>query len=353
MSALFTDVFGAAPAADAKAPARANLLGEHTDYNDGFVLPTPLPYFTTVAVGPGPAGTIEAHAARFGETLSRPLDAPPGGDWLDYVLGCVRVLAQEGVAVAGLRVAIESDVPMGAGISSSAALEVATLRALRQWLGLPLDDMTVARFGQRAESSFVGMPCGIMDQMVSSLGTPGQALFLDTRSLEHRLLPLPASHHLAVVHSGVSHRLTDSGYRQRRSECEAACVALGVPSLRALEVADLPAIEALPEPLNRRARHVVTENRRVLDGVAALERGDVASFGRLMVESHASQRDDYKVSVPEIDALVETALQHGAAGARLTGGGFGGCIIALVEDLAVWWSAVAAQHPNAWRVFPR
>ena len=222
MSALFQTIFGTAPAATAKAPARANLLGEHTDYNDGFVLPTPLPYFTAVSVGPGPAGMIEAHAARFNETKSRPLDAPPGGDWLDYVAGCAHALMQDGTRIDGLRATIESDVPMGAGISSSAALEVATLRALRQWLGLSYDDITVAKLGQRAESSYVGMPCGIMDQMVSSLGTPGQALFLDTRSLEHRLLPLPASHRLAVVHSGVSHRLTDGGHRQRRSECEAA-----------------------------------------------------------------------------------------------------------------------------------
>ena len=353
MSALFSEVFGTAPAATAKAPARANLLGEHTDYNDGFVLPTPLPYFTTVAVGPGAPGVIEAHAARFNETLTRPLDAPPGGDWLDYVLGCVRVVMQDGAAVEGLRVSVESDVPMGAGISSSAALEVATLRALRDWLGLGLDEVQVALLGQRAESSYVGMPCGIMDQMVSSLGTPGQALFLDTRSMDHRLLALPQSHRLAVVHSGVSHRLTDGGYRQRRSECEAAASALNVSSLRDVDVADLPAIAALPEPLNRRARHVVTENRRVLDGVAALERGEVAAFGRLMVESHASQRDDYNVSVPEIDALVETALRRGAVGARLTGGGFGGCIIALVEDPAPWWSAVAGEHPDARLVYPR
>ncbi|WP_448187821.1 galactokinase [Azospirillum sp. sgz301742] len=353
MSALFSEIFGRTPAATAKAPARANLLGEHTDYNDGFVLPTPLPYFTTVAVGPGAPGVIEAHAARFHETLTRPLDAPPGGDWLDYVLGCVRVVMQDGAVVKGLRVSVESDVPMGAGISSSAALEVATLRALREWLGLGLDEVAIARLGQRAESGYVGMPCGIMDQMVSSLGTPGQALFLDTRSMEHRLLALPQSHRLAVVHSGVSHRLTDGGYRQRRSECEAAASALTVASLRDVDVADLPAIAALPEPLNRRARHVVTENRRVLDGVAALERGDVAAFGRLMVESHASQRDDYKVSVPEIDALVETALRRGAIGARLTGGGFGGCIIALVEDPESWWPAVAGEHPEARLVYPR
>ncbi|HEY0833933.1 MAG TPA: galactokinase [Azospirillum sp.] len=353
MSDLFTTTFGTAPAATDKAPARANLLGEHTDYNNGFVLPTPLPYFTTVAVGPGAPGEVEAHAAQFNETLTRRLDAEPNGDWLDYVLGCVRAIKPQGVPVEGLRVTIESDIPMGAGISSSAALEVATLRALRRWLELSIDDEMLARLGQRAESGYVGMPCGIMDQMVSSVGRTGAALFLDTLSLDYRHIPLPQSHQLAVVHSGVAHRLTDGGYRQRRSECEAAAAALNVGSLRALDVDDLPAIEALPEPLNLRARHVVTENRRVLDGVAALERGDVAAFGRLMVESHRSQRDDYAVSLPEIDALVKTAMTRGAVGARLTGGGFGGCIIALVPDVAAWWPAVAADHPDAWLVFPR
>ena len=354
MSATFVAAFGSEPAATAQAPARANLLGEHTDYNDGFVLPTPLPYVTTVSVGPGAQdGVIEAHAARFRETKTRPLDAPAAGDWLDYPLGCVRVLMKGGTPVPGLRLSIDSDIPMGAGISSSAALEVATLRALRQWLGLSLDDMAIAKLGQQAESSYVGMPCGIMDQMVSALGTPGQALFLDTRSLDHRLVGLPGSHRLAVVHSGVTHRLTEGGYRQRRSECEQAAAALGVRSLRELDVADLARVEALPEPLNRRARHVVTENRRVLDGVAALERGDAAAFGRLMVESHRSQQHDYAVSVPEIDALVDSALRHGAVGARLTGGGFGGCIIALIEDMAAWWPVVASENPAAKLIFPR
>jgi len=353
MSELFTKTFGTGPAATEKAPARANLLGEHTDYNDGFVLPTPLPYFTTVSVGPGKPGEVEAFAAQFNETLTRRLDAPAHGDWLDYVLGCVRVVQQQRVPVEGLRVAIESDVPMGAGISSSAALEVATLRALRRWLELSIDDEMLARMGQRAESGYVGMPCGIMDQMVSSVGRPGAALFLDTRSSDYEHVPLPRSHEFAVVHSGVSHKLTDGGYRQRRTECEQAAAALNVASLRELDVDDLPAIEALPEPLSRRARHVITENRRVLDGMQALRAGDAQAFGRLMVESHRSQRDDYAVSVPEIDALVESALQRGALGARLTGGGFGGCIIALVSDAKAWWPAVQADHPNAWLVYPR
>jgi len=342
----FEKAFGTAPAVTATAPARANLLGEHTDYNDGFVLPTPLPYFTTVQIGLGPTpGQIDAYAARFDESLSRRIDVPKQGDWLDYVVGCFAQLAARGVEVPGLRIAVDSDVPMGAGISSSAALEVATLRAARDALNLELDDVELALMGQAAESQYVGMPCGIMDQMVSSLGTPGQALFLDTRTRQRKLLDLPAGYSVAVVHSGVSHQLTDGGYKQRLEECRTASKQLGVEWLRDLSPADLDRINALPEPLNRRARHVVTENQRVLDAVEALGRGDVATFGRLMVESHASQRDDYKVSVPAVDRLVESGLKHGAIGARLTGGGFGGSIVALVETgrLAEWQRAVTAE----------
>ncbi|HYD29267.1 MAG TPA: galactokinase [Azospirillaceae bacterium] len=355
MTDLFSTVFDAAPQATAKAPARANLLGEHTDYNDGFVLPTPLPYFTTVSVGAGSRpGWIEAYAARFGETLTRPLDAPPQGDWLDYVLGCVRALGEARTPVAGLRLTIDSEVPVGAGISSSAALEVATLRALRQFLALDLDDDTIARLGQWAEKEYVGMPCGIMDQMVSSVGVPGQALFLDTRDLSRDTVPLPPGYAMAIIHCGVSHQLTDGGYQQRRAECQAAAAALEVASLRDLGTGDLPRIETLPEPLNRRARHVVTENQRVLDGVAALRRVDVTGFGSLMVASHLSQRNDYAVSIPEIDAVVDAALSHGAAGARLTGGGFGGSVVALMAEnrLPGWWRAVSADCPGAWAVYP-
>lgn len=350
MTIPFEQAFRAEPEAVALAPARANLLGEHTDYNDGFVLPTTLGFTTTVAVGRGPnPGRIEAFSANFRETRTRSYGTPKQGDWLDYVAGCVDRLMARGVAVPGLRVAIDSNVPTGSGLSSSAALEVATLRAIRQLLRLDIDDAEIAKIGRAAENDYVGMPCGIMDQMASSLGEPGKALFIDTRTLERRLAPLPKTHDIVVLHSGVSHQLTDGGYAQRLDECRKAAKLLGVAWLRDLTPADLPRIEALPEPLNRRARHQLTENQRVLKALDALNDGDAQSFGELMTGSHVSQRDDYKVSVPAVDRLVDAALKHGAVGARLTGGGFGGCVVALVEKSRVeaWQKATLADCPGA------
>ncbi len=352
MSGKFRQIYGVDPGAAAEAPARANLLGEHTDYNDGFVLPTPLHYRTVVEAGLAEDGSDQPftmYAAQFGDSTERQLGEARRGDWSDYVLGCLTVLSEAGIDLPPLRFAIDSDVPMGAGISSSAALEVAVLRSVRALLRLDLDDVTIARMGQRAENSYVGMQCGIMDQMVSSLGTPGKALFLDTRDLTTELVDLPAGERIAIIHCGVAHKLTEGGYNTRRRECEAACEALGVATLRDIGTGELERIDALPEPLNRRARHVVTENQRVVDGVAALEAGDIAAFGTLMDESHLSQRDDYDVSIPEIDALVESAKRHGAIGARLTGGGFGGSMVALVPnaDYENWLAKVLADRPAA------
>ena len=348
----FQAVFGSAPDAEAQAPARANLLGEHTDYNDGFVLPTPLAYRTLVEVGLGARDAepcVAMHAAQFDETIERPFGEARRGDWSDYVLGCLTVLSETGVDLPPLRFAIDSDVPIGAGISSSAALEVAVLRAVRALLRLDLDDVELARLGQRAENSYVGMQCGIMDQMVSSLGTPGKVLFLDTRDLRTELVDLPVEERIAIIHCGVAHKLTEGGYNTRRQECEAACQALGIASLRDIGIDKLDRIAALPEPLSRRARHVVTENQRVLDGVTALKAGDVVRFGALMNASHDSQRDDYEVSIPEIDALADSAQRHGAIGARLTGGGFGGSIVALVPeaDHDEWLAKVLDDRPAA------
>ena len=346
---VFTQRFGMAPNAVASAPARANLLGEHTDYNDGYVLPTALACRTAIAIGRhGDPGVVEAYSATLDQTAVARLEAGKQGAWLDYFMGCCQALTDRGEALPGLRVVVAGSVPMGAGISSSAAFEVASLRALAGLLTIDLDPVTLARLGRKAEREFVGMPCGIMDQMISSLGTAGEALLLDTRDLAHRTVPLPTGHRIAVVF-GVEHRLVDGGYAQRVAECQAACRALDLPSLRAASQDDLPRFAALDPPLDGRARHVVTENGRVLDGVAALESGDAAAFGRLMLASHASQRDDYAVSTPEIDALVDAAMAAGAIGARLTGGGFGGSIVALVaaDRFDPWLAALAQAQPHA------
>ena len=317
----------------ASAHGRVNLIGEHTDYNGGFVLPTPIPQHTRVELTPRRDRTVHVRSDQAPEagryTLLR---EQRRGDWLDYVQGVTWALRDGGWAFAGFDATITSDVPLGAGLSSSAALEVALLRAIRATFGLDLDDTRLALLGQRAENEFVGARCGIMDQMAASLAEAGTALFLDTRSLEVRGVPLPRVADLVVIHSGVSHAISGGDYNTRRAECEAAARLLGVSQLRDLSLADLRRLAELPEPLGRRARHVVTEDARVLDAVAALDANDMATLGRLFGESHMSMRDDFEVSVPEVDLLVDIATSDAAVfGARLTGGGFGGSVVMLAR----------------------
>lgn len=351
---LFTAVFGAPPAASERAPARVNLLGAHAGCNDGFVLTTPLPYFAKVSVGPGvQPGMLDGHSSRFGPAL-RPLATAAQGDWLDYVAGCIEMLKQRGTRIESLRVTVDSDVPIGAGISSSAALQVATLRVLARWLCLDLGEQEIARLAHRAEAEYVGVSGSAMDHMVSALGKPGQAMFLDTRDLSHELLPLPSGCALAVAHSGISQGSSQVDYGKRQAEVRAAAAALGVTSLRDVGIPELRSAEAMPAPLHRRARHVVTENSRVLEGVAALRNGDLPALGTLMVESYCSQRDDYEASGPASDALVEAALRHGALGARLTGDGLGESVVALLNRHVIWdwWPLIARDCPDAWLVYP-
>jgi len=296
-----------------------NLLGEHTDYNDGFVLPTAIPQYTQVDVEPWREFVVESAlgTARFAP------GEPPREAFARYVYGCVAELGARGIVVPPTRFRIRSQVPMGVGLSSSAALEVATLRALRALLRFTLDDVELAQLAQQAEVRHAGVRCGIMDQMAASLAVPGRALFLDTRTLERRLVALPEGAEICVLDSGQPRALADSGYNARRSECEEAARLLGVGSLR--DVAGEPA--PLPPPLDRRVRHVLSENARVLraaSGVAA------SAFGELMNASHRSLRDDYEVSTPELDRLVDCLCRDEAVfGARLTGAGFGGACVAL------------------------
>ncbi len=315
----------------AEAPGRVNLLGEHTDYNEGFVLPMPLGQVTRVFAARA-EGMVEAYAEIFDERLVLELGRPREGTWLDYIAGCVWALAQEGIEVPGARFRIQRGVPPGAGLASSAALEIAVLRALRTLYEIPLDDLRLALIAHRAEVEYVGVRCGVMDQVVASLGRAGQALFLDARSLQHEWVPIPAGYRFVVVDSGVPRRLAEAGYNRRRAECEEAAARLGVRALRDLTPGDLERIALLPEPLGRRVRHVVTEDARVLAGVEALRSGDVRTFGRLMIESHRSLREDYEVSTVELDRLVALAVENGALGARLTGAGFGGSVVALVAE---------------------
>lgn len=340
----FEDVFGHGPEVSADAPGRVNLLGEHTDYNDGFVLPIAIAQRTTVALRRRKKGANEGgggcvvYATAFDRCLEFSLAEPPAEHFASYIYGCLMVAQGDGLVIPPLEIHVDSKVPMGVGLSSSAALEVATLRALRALLNAGFDDVRIAQLAQRAEIDYAGVSCGIMDQMAASLAGREKALFLDTRTLTSRLVTLPADSAILVLDSGVTRSLAKSGYNQRRAECEEAARQLGVPALRDARLS--PAIEALIEPLNRRVRHVLSENARVL---RTLETPDAETFGALMNASHASLRDDFEVSVPALDTLVALLQADPSVyGARLTGAGFGGACVALcrvqaldvVDDLA-------------------
>jgi galactokinase len=330
----FARRFGRPPAVAAGAPGRVNLIGEHTDYNDGFVLPTAIPQRTEVALAPRPDDTVRVTSMALGDGLEDYVlgGEAPGRGWLDYVQGVTHALATAGHHVGGFDACIDSRVPIGSGLASSAALEVSLLRALRDAFALALDDVALALLGQRAENELVGARVGPMDQMAASLADERSALFLDTRSLAWERVPLPAGVEILVVDSGVAHDHARGEYNTRRTECERAAALLGVRALRDVSPADLPRVAALPPPLDARARHVVTENARVLDAVAALRAADARRLGALFDASHASMRDDFAVSVPAVDTLVGlTRRAPGVYGARLTGGGFGGAIVAVVE----------------------
>ena len=360
-AARFRAHFGRAPRATASAPGRVNLMGEHTDYNGGFVLPTAIPQRTHVAVAPRADTRVRVvsanitGAARAGEYIVG--EEAPGRGWLDYVQGVTVALRAAGLAIGGFDASVASTVPVGGGLASSAALQVALLRGLREACAFTLDDVALALCAQRAENDFVGARVGVMDQMAASLANVTAALLLDTRSLAYERLPLPSAADLIVVNSGVEHAHAAGDYNRRRAECERACALLGVAQLRDLSLEDLPRIAALPAPLDRRARHVVTENARVVDAVAALRTGDVMALGALFAASHASQRDDYQVSIPEIDLLVALAEREpDIYGARLTGGGFGGSVVLLAragagrstaERLAAAYAAKSGRRATA------
>ncbi len=339
-----------------RAPGRVNLIGEHTDYNDGFVMPVAIDRATTAVMTARGDRTIVARSGR-APLVTIDLDHPgngPSGSWGDYIRGTAAILERRGHRLGGAEITIESDVPAGAGLSSSAALEVSTGFGLMDLAGHAVDLTELALACQQAEHEFAGTRCGIMDQYVACHGRAGHALLIDTRSLDSEAVLLPSSVRVLICNSMVRHAHVSGEYNQRRADCEAGVRALsdarhGVRALRDVTAADLAAQQSrLDERIYRRCRHVVTENDRVQRAADALKRGDLATFGRLMVESHRSMRNDYEISTPEIDALVEAALAcRGVYGARLTGGGFGGCVVALVDAGAA--TAAAAQIGENYR----
>ncbi|MGW5326260.1 galactokinase [Streptomyces sp. NPDC004014] len=337
----FTELYGAAPEGVWAAPGRVNLIGEHTDYNDGFVMPFALPHRTTAAVSRRTDGVLRLHSADIGgEAVELALDAlAPQSDkeWTAYPAGVVWALREAGHPVTGADVHLASTVPTGAGLSSSAALEVVVALALNDLYGLGLQRWQLARLCQRAENVYVGAPTGIMDQTASACCEPGHALFLDTRDLSQRQIPFDLAAEglrLLVVDTQVKHAHSGGEYGKRRAGCEKGAALLGVDALRDIPYAELDAALARlgdDEEVVRLVRHVVTEDERVERTVALLHSGETRAIGPVLTEGHASLRDDFRISCPELDLVVDTALTAGALGARMTGGGFGGSAIVLTE----------------------
>ncbi|GAA4772180.1 galactokinase [Microbacterium gilvum] len=383
-AALLASLSGSEPAGVWSAPGRANLIGEHTDYNEGFVLPFAIEHRTYAAVGMRQDGVLRVVSTLDRQPFSLPVadlaatfDGPSGRavtsgavpEWAAYPLGIAwAALAATGHAasdVTGLDIAIASDVPVGAGLSSSAAIEGATASALNDLWRLGLDGLEIAKLGRTAENEAVGAPTGIMDQVSSTLGREDAATFLDCRTLATESVDLGLAREglaLLVIDTQVKHAHSTGGYRERRESCEKGAAELGVPSLRDLSTDDLVrAQEQLDDVTFRRVRHIVTENQRVLDTVATLRASGPRAIGDLLVASHASMRDDFEISVAELDTAVEAALAAGAVGARMTGGGFGGAAIALVDADRVDVVAQAARDafaaagfraPNTFTVTP-
>jgi len=359
LQGAFKDHFGAPPRVIVQAPGRVNLIGEHTDYNDGFVLPCAIDFGTLVAARPRSDPRIRVLALDQGATLDEfSLDAPiaPRTDasWPNYVRGMVQALLQAGWRLTGADLAISGNVPLGAGLSSSAALEVSVGQVFKELCGLQaLDPTQLAQLAQRAENDFVGCRCGIMDQLISARGQAGHALLIDCRSLKTRPVELPPDMVILIVHSNVQRGLVDGEYNLRRQQCETAARHYGVAALRDLKMPQLlTGAAGLDATVLRRARHIVTENARTLAAAEALEQGDLQGLGRLMADSHVSMRDDFEITTPAIDHLVQIIggaidVKGGSqGGVRMTGGGFGGCVVALTTqhgaELAI--AKVAAEY---------
>ena len=347
-----------------QAPGRVNLIGEHTDYNDGFVMPAAIDLFTYAAIKLRDDRTLSIYSENFSESVEFELDQPAPrarGHWADYVWGVAVMIERAGYKLRGADLTIRSDVPIGAGLSSSAAIEVTAGLALLDNSGVENDRVELAKLCQKAENEFVGMRCGIMDQFISCNAQAGTALILDCRSLEFRLLPIPENVRLVICNTMVKHELGSSEYNTRRAECEAGVkyFAKLLPNIRALRDVSIEDFDrfgaGLSELIYKRCRHVITENARVLEAAVALERNDLTGFGELMAESHRSLRDDYEVSCGELNIMVDLATSvEGVYGARMTGGGFGGSTINLVktESVADFKQIVASGYQNATGVTP-
>jgi galactokinase len=358
LEAGFGQMFGGVPQLF-RAPGRVNLIGEHTDYNDGFVMPSAIEFETRAAAAPRSDRKLRVHSVRGGLDAEFDLDDPtptPRKNWTDYVFGVAVMLERAGKRLRGADVLISTSVPVGSGLSSSAALEMSFGYALLAISDLGVDTVELAKICQRAENEYVGMRCGIMDQFISGNGEAGSALMIDCRSLEKRPVPIDPRARVVVANSMVHHSLASGEYNKRRQSCEEGVRLLApvlgpIKALRDVTPATLEANKALLSDVTyRRCRHIVTENERVVAAAAAAGRDDLAAFGALMDQSHASMRDDYEITCAEVDTLVDIArAQPGVYGSRMTGGGFGGCVVSLVDAGAVdaFTAAIKAAYHKA------
>lgn len=351
---VFRQTFGYDADLTVQAPGRVNLIGEHTDYNDGFVLPCAIDYATVVSCAKRDDRQIRVIAVDCdGEqdifSLDEPILSHPTQQWSNYVRGVVKHLQQRDPHFGGADLVLSGDVPQGAGLSSSASLEVAVGKAIQTLYHLPLDNVALALNGQEAENQFVGCNCGIMDQLISALGKDNHALLIDCRSLGTRAVPMPDNVAVVIINSNVKRGLVDSEYNARREQCETGARFFTAAKLRDVELSQFAAVEHELDPIvAKRVRHVLTENARTLAAADALAAGDLGLMGTLMAQSHASMRDDFEITVPPIDTLVDIVKQEigDKGGVRMTGGGFGGCIVALMptDRVDAVRRAVASQY---------
>jgi len=352
ISERFEAVFGHKSLMSGFTPGRVNLIGEHTDYNGGMVLPTALKLGVSIALAPRSDNKIRIWSDKFDDIAERTVSDKSAKHWSDYITGAIILAHEQGYLNGGANIAVETTLPFGAGISSSAAVTVGILKLARDIGKADTSDKDIAVLARRIENEYIGMPCGIMDQMAVAIANPGQALALDTETLDYELIDLPANFHMAVIHSGQFRKLNEGRYKQRKEECDAVKETLGHDNICQISDIEFAKLNTLSDVLQRRARHCMTDHRRTIKATQCLRENDMEVLGKLMSESHISMRDDFEITIPEVDDLVEDAVKFGALGARQTGGGFGGCIVACVanDNLEEWKSTLLAAHPESFWV---